>query len=76
MLIKHLPADSATVRLARKGEDVWSREDYLLSHVYTALTGKPHPWLAKAAEQGKTSRYSDARRRLQAQRARHAAQQR
>jgi hypothetical protein len=71
VLIKHLPADSATVRLARNGEEAWGREHYLLSHVYSALTGKPHPWLAKAAQSnGKPSRYADLRRRLNAQRAR------
>lgn len=74
VLVQYLPADSATARLANDGEAPWQVEHYLLSHVYTALTGKPHPGIPKApAMAAKTSRASNARARLEAQRARLAS---
>lgn len=70
MLLKHLPADSSVRRLAHDGDLPWTREEYLLSHVYTAFTGKPHPWLPNDA---KKSRHASLAERLRAQRARVTA---
>ncbi|QWY81836.1 tail assembly chaperone [Microbacterium phage Honk] len=65
--LKHLPADSAVRRLANDGDPDWTREEYLLTHVYTAFTGKAHPWLPKASN---ANRHASLASRLKAQRAR------
>ncbi|MFF4779407.1 hypothetical protein ACFY05_41990 [Microtetraspora fusca] len=50
ILLRHLPADSATARAV--GHSGWTTSDYLISDLWQALTGKPHP----ARPQAKASR--------------------
>ncbi|MGI5493817.1 hypothetical protein [Microtetraspora malaysiensis] len=50
ILLKHLPADSATARAV--GHSGWTTADYLISDVWHALTGEQHP----ARPQAVTSR--------------------
>jgi hypothetical protein len=45
----------------------WDLHAVLLADLFHAFTGKPHP---SRPEPGKRARYSDLRRRLEAQRAR------
>jgi hypothetical protein len=69
VLIRHLPATSATLTALNGGDVAWVRQDYLLAHLHNALTGSPHPWLPKpGAPTG--SRYESTRARLERQRAR------
>ncbi|MGW6699643.1 hypothetical protein [Nocardia sp. NPDC055049] len=50
VLIQYLPGDSALILKDRKGAR-WGVTDYLLSDVFTALTGKPHPSRPKSVKQ-------------------------
>lgn len=50
MLIQYLPGDAALILKDRKGAR-WGVTDYLLSDVFTALTGKPHPSRPKSVKQ-------------------------
>ena len=71
VLLKYLPAEAVTPRYGDAPDPAWSREAVLLSHLYTALANKPHPWLAEKAD---TARAEDIERRLARQRERLAGQ--
>lgn len=68
----YLPADSAVSRVLGRAPDGWDVHAYLISDVFHALSGKPHPGRPKSTP-GRPSRYADLRRRLEQQRARLAS---
>ncbi|WP_245646752.1 hypothetical protein [Microtetraspora niveoalba] len=73
VLLKHLPADSATARAV--GQSGHTTTDLLIMDVWSALTGKPHPARPKPSAQRPASspereaRLADARRRAAARQA-------
>jgi len=68
--VRHLPPDSATA--IASGGAGWTTGDYLLAHVFQAMSGEPHPALPK------TPRVADPvrARRLREARARARERQR
>lgn len=66
ILIEQLPPTSATARRYAKA-DGWDLHAFLLADLFHAFTGEIHP--SRPKPQG-TSRYSELRARLEAQKAR------
>lgn len=64
VLVRHLPRQSAVIATYGDERALWSRGEFLLTDVFHALTGKPHPARprppAKTADQAEVTR----RRRL------------
>ncbi len=72
MLIEHLPPDAALVRVAGKSPAGWGVAEYLLTDVFHALTGNPHPSRPKPPKDA--SRHVSLAQRLKAQAVRTAAE--
>lgn len=70
VLIHHLPPESACARQLSKTEAGWDVHAYLLSDLYHAFTGNPHPARPKPEAANKSTRYSTLRKALEAQRER------
>lgn len=69
VLLRHLPADSATMRaLGRPGLRF---EHYLLADLFTAMTGRPHPAILKpepVVDPKREKKLRDATERMRARR--------
>jgi hypothetical protein len=68
--IKYLPAESATSRA--EGNPGWTREQYLLAHIWGQRAETPHPWYPAAtpevtAEQTRAKKDALARKRQREQ---------
>ncbi len=65
-------ATSATARAINDDEQPWERHEYLLAHVWQALTGERHPGLPKSAGRSNT----DPKRQAAVNRAKDRAAER
>jgi hypothetical protein len=69
VLVHHLPPDAALHYLGLpEAARSWGVGEVLLSDLFLALTGKPHP--ARPSATTRSERYRNLRERLEAQRAR------
>lgn len=70
VLIHHLPPESACARQLSRASTGWDVHAFLLSDLYHAFTGNPHPARPKPEAASKSSRYATLRKALEAQRER------
>lgn len=70
MLIHNLPPESACARQLSKAVTGWDTHAYLLSDIYHAFTGQPHPARPKPDAANNSSRYAKLRKALEAQKKR------
>jgi hypothetical protein len=69
VLVRHLPADSATVTSV--GGDGWTLSHYLQADLVHATTGQPHPAdpRVRRAQEEKLARLAEAQQRAEKRRA-------
>lgn len=69
VLVRHLPSDSATVT-AVTGEEGWTRDQVLLTDLWSAWAGKEHPAIADARRRHRRPLTAERLERLRSARAR------